>query len=209
MFSSIYSCILSLSLVCNVCSIGVQMARRFDSGGDLAFDTMEDYQRYVDSVRKLYFKGGVRAKPQPLAFTHELARPAACVPEPTCVPIQLAGTGTGNVTASLHAEAWPGCTRLLRCGGCCSHHLLSCQAARSETVLREVLVINTVTFQDEYGMGEELTSLVYYDDVPLQAGGCEPDPAPGVRVRVPRPAAPLQPPPPLPGGPVQVPRYNT
>ena len=149
MFSSIYSCILSLSLVCNVSSIGVQMARRFDGGGDLAFDTMEDYQRYVDSVRKLYFKGGVRAKPQPLTFTHELARPAACVPEPTCVPIQLAGTGTGNVTASVHAEVWPGCTRLLRCGGCCSHHLLSCQAARSETVLREVLVINTVTFQDE------------------------------------------------------------
>ena len=207
MFSSIYSCILSLSLVCNVSSIGVQMARRFDGGGDLAFDTMEDYQRYVDSVRKLYFKGGVRARPQPLTFTHELARPAACVPEPTCVPIQL--TGTGNVTASVHAEVWPGCTRLLRCGGCCSHHLLSCQAARSETVLREVLVINTVTFQDEYGMAEEPTPLVYYDDVPLQAGAGEPDPAPGVRVRVPRPAAPLQPPPPLPGGPVQVPRDNT
>ena len=209
MFSSIYSCILSLSLVCNVSSIGVQMARRFDGGGDLAFDTMEDYQRYVDSVRKLYFKGGVRARPQPLTFTHELARPAACVPEPTCVPIQLAGTGTGNVTASDHTEVWPGCTRLLRCGGCCSHHLLSCQAARSETVLREVLVINTVTFQDEYGMGEEPILLVYHDDVPLQAGDGEPDPAPGVRVRVPRPAAPLQPPPPLPGGPVQVARDNT
>ena len=76
-------------------------------------------------------------------------------------------------------------------------------------MLREVLVINTVTFQDQYGMGEELTPLVYHDDVPLQAGAGEPDPAPGVRVRVPRPATPLQPPPPLPGGPVQVPRDNT
>ena len=63
-------------------------------------------------------------------------------------------TRTGNVTASVHTEVWPGCTRLLRCGGCCSHRLLSCQAARSETVLREVLVINTVTFQDEYGACE-------------------------------------------------------
>ena len=44
------------------------------------------------------------------------------------------------------------------------------------------------------------------DDVPLQAGAGEPDPAPGVRVRLPRPAAPLQPPPAVPGGPVQVPR---
>ena len=100
MFSSIYSCILSLSLVCNVSSIGVQMARRFDGGGDLAFDTVEDYQRYIASVRKLYFKGGVRARPQPLTFTHELARPAACVPEPTCVPIQLAGRVVNELSRS-------------------------------------------------------------------------------------------------------------
>lgn len=38
----------------------------------------------------------------------------------------------------------PTCTRIERCGGCCSHSLLSCQPTEVETVAFQVHTINTI-----------------------------------------------------------------
>ena len=48
-----------------------------------------------------------------------------------------------------------------RCGGCCSHHLLSCQPLESEQVTVSVLVLDTINMIDKYKMIEtELCCLI-------------------------------------------------
>jgi len=46
-------------------------------------------------------------------------------------------------------SVYPACTRLDRCGGCCSHPLLSCQPSTVETIVRDVLVIDTINLSDK------------------------------------------------------------
>ena len=72
-----------------------------------------------------------------------MALPAACIPEKTVVPVILPRDDT-----SLSLSVFPSCTRLERCGGCCSHPLLSCQPIREETVTLEVLVVDNRDFSD-------------------------------------------------------------
>ena len=77
----------------------------------------------------------------------QFAEPAGCLPEKACVPIQLdpEEVDDGDLAA---ISVYPACTRLDRCGGCCSHPLLSCQPTSTETIVRDVLVIDTVNFTD-------------------------------------------------------------
>lgn len=60
----------------------------------------------------------------------QLARAAKCIPELTTV--RLAESDERNVFYV------PECTRIERCGGCCSHVLLSCQPEESEQVTYSV-----------------------------------------------------------------------
>jgi len=71
----------------------------------------------------------------------EMAVPAACLPELTTVPIHLDNITAGSIVL-------PDCTRVERCGGCCSHPLLSCQATEVEDLAMEVLVIDLEAGED-------------------------------------------------------------
>ncbi|XP_060870385.1 uncharacterized protein LOC132944874 [Metopolophium dirhodum] len=68
-----------------------------------------------------------------------LERKAAFIPKP-------ASCSVGSQTISLKDTDdrslyyFPSCTRVDRCGGCCSHDLLSCQPTKIETLHFEVLV---------------------------------------------------------------------
>ena len=52
----------------------------------------------------------------------EMAKAALCQPELTTVELDLPNYDDGS-----GVFYYPTCTRVNRCGGCCSHELLSCQ----------------------------------------------------------------------------------
>lgn len=58
------------------------------------------------------------------------ADPAVCTPQPTTVPIEL--------SKEPYVLYFPSCTRLDRCGGCCSHELLECAPTKRENVTLQV-----------------------------------------------------------------------
>ncbi|ENN78839.1 uncharacterized protein LOC109535575 isoform X1 [Dendroctonus ponderosae] len=59
-----------------------------------------------------------------------IARPAKCMPELTTVKIAQSDANVFYI---------PECIRIERCGGCCSHELLSCQPTETETVTYSVM----------------------------------------------------------------------
>ncbi|CAG9769469.1 unnamed protein product [Ceutorhynchus assimilis] len=61
----------------------------------------------------------------------QIARPAKCLPE--LQTVRIAKSNDPNVFYV------PECTRVERCGGCCSHPLLSCQPTEIETVTFSVM----------------------------------------------------------------------
>ncbi|XP_059609483.1 platelet-derived growth factor subunit A isoform X1 [Phlebotomus argentipes] len=56
-------------------------------------------------------------------------KPGLCTPEMTLVP--LIPVNSENDPSVVY---YPQCTRVKRCGGCCSHRLLSCQPTETETL---------------------------------------------------------------------------
>ena len=72
-----------------------------------------------------------------------MAMPAACTPQPTVVPLDLLSE------VSPGQFLYPDCTRLARCSGCCSHPLLSCQPTRTENVLLDLILVDTVNNTDK------------------------------------------------------------
>ncbi|XP_076236607.1 PDGF- and VEGF-related factor 1 isoform X2 [Calliopsis andreniformis] len=64
----------------------------------------------------------------------EKAIPAKCMPE--LQPVSL------NLESDPSTMYFPSCTRIKRCGGCCSHSLLSCQPIASEFRNFEVAVMS-------------------------------------------------------------------
>jgi len=146
----------------SIFGISVDEAIRFDK----EIRTIEDYKQYLASVRKIYLKQTARRKVTTAGSSlserdgfgfgfhldfntfmvqgsgSELARPAACIPELTIVPIELSDTDSSDLLI-------PSCTRVERCGGCCSHHLLSCQPLESEHVTVSVLVLDTINMIDK------------------------------------------------------------
>ncbi|XP_034171235.2 PDGF- and VEGF-related factor 1 [Osmia lignaria lignaria] len=67
--------------------------------------------------------------------------PATCTPELQTVPLKQ--------DADPSTIYYPSCTRVKRCGGCCSHSLLSCQPTAVETRNFEVLV---TSIEQSYGL---------------------------------------------------------
>jgi len=70
-----------------------------------------------------------------------IAIAAQCKPDLVTVPLVLQ-----NKTDTM--IFWPTCTRAHQCGGCCSHHLLSCQPTKTRLEKKTVIVIDLMTNQD-------------------------------------------------------------
>jgi len=73
-------------------------------------------------------------------FGAPIANHAGCIPALEVVEIAL------ELNASVYY--FPTCTRLERCGGCCSHHLLTCKPTEIEEVELSVLMIDPVGGED-------------------------------------------------------------
>ena len=135
--------------------IKIEEAKRFDKISEIR--TAEDYRRYIESIRKIYLKQEVRRVVEYgipgssssdiragspfqtlLSGDKELARPAACIPEPTIVQVEVADIQPREMVI-------PSCTRVQRCGGCCSHPLLSCQPTSTDIVTTHALVIDKLS----------------------------------------------------------------
>lgn len=71
-----------------------------------------------------------------------MAKMASCLPEQTTVNLKPS-------TADVAMFYYPPCTRVARCGGCCSHDLLSCQPVEVEILQMGVVV-------SEYKGGNQL-----------------------------------------------------
>jgi len=99
----------------------------------------------------------------------ELAEGAGCRPAEQVVELRLPGN-----TSTQSELLFPACTRVLRCGGCCSHPLLSCQPTQSSTVELVVLVLDPAMMQDrrEVVQVEEHTDCSC--DCRVQARHCNP-----------------------------------
>ncbi|GAB6027919.1 hypothetical protein CHUAL_002134 [Chamberlinius hualienensis] len=65
------------------------------------------------------------------SLSYPFAQSANCNPQPTTVPIKI-----GNEPFDIY---FPSCTRIERCGGCCSHDLLECTPTKKENVTFLVL----------------------------------------------------------------------
>lgn len=59
-------------------------------------------------------------------------KPAACIPDTTVVSLRPKDETDPTLVY------FPSCTRVKRCGGCCSHQLLSCQPVEIQTLTFEV-----------------------------------------------------------------------
>lgn len=75
----------------------------------------------------------------------EMAKPALCQPELTTVELDLPNDDDGS-----GVFYYPTCTRVNRCGGCCSHELLSCQSMESERLKMSVVRTRYVGAELQY-----------------------------------------------------------
>ncbi|XP_076676981.1 uncharacterized protein LOC143373517 [Andrena cerasifolii] len=92
-------------------------------------DTMDEFRTLV----KLPFHRSSRMGENEERSNAERPIPAKCMPELQPVSLKLE-----TDPSSIY---YPSCTRVKRCGGCCSHSLLSCQPTASEFRNFEVLVL--------------------------------------------------------------------
>ncbi|KAL3267113.1 hypothetical protein HHI36_011253 [Cryptolaemus montrouzieri] len=76
---------------------------------------------------------------------------AGCMPE-----LQVVKLATSDDASILHI---PQCTRIERCGGCCSHHLLSCQPTDSQPVSFSVMKTQYVGGKKLKFVGKEIVVL--------------------------------------------------
>lgn len=106
---------------------------------DLLLNYIDDVPRDQPSFSSRF--GGADSDNETERNLAERARPAKCMPELTTV--KIAESKDPNVFYV------PECTRIERCGGCCSHILLSCQPIDPETIT--VTVMKT-----EYTGGKKL-----------------------------------------------------
>ncbi|XP_022166983.1 vascular endothelial growth factor A-like isoform X2 [Myzus persicae] len=88
----------------------------------------------MDEAQRRFITTGFQSR-----TTLNMERKAAFIPKPASCSI-------GSQTISLKDTDdrslyyFPSCTRVDRCGGCCSHDLLACQPTKTETLHFEVLV---------------------------------------------------------------------
>lgn len=94
---------------------------------------LEDFLRFIDKS-SIDAKDNIvnRAAIAMERSTVLQAKMAACKPEQTVVPLVPEGSD------GIHMY-YPSCTRVNRCGGCCSHKLLKCRPTASETLTFQVI----------------------------------------------------------------------
>jgi len=132
------------SKISQISPLGVRTAINMDKN----ITTIENYKQYLQTIQRIYLKqsyilpidqytrkSGIKVRNFFRDTKPEMAMPAACIPQLTTVPIHLDQLPPGSFI-------FPTCTRVERCGGCCSHPLLSCQPTETEQVLRDMLVID-------------------------------------------------------------------
>lgn len=67
--------------------------------------------------------------------------PANCVPEMKVVPLNLADESDIKDPTIV---VFPSCTRVKRCGGCCTNNLVSCQPMETHNIVYEVFAITFI-----------------------------------------------------------------
>ena len=121
---------------------------------DLNISNTEKFQQYMRSLREIYKKQGYvlpvsdylhRSTQMRMAVAtddtlHPFALPASCRPQSSVVAIE--------VEAGVGEHLYPSCTRLDRCGGCCSHPLLSCQPTTTNIRQLDVILVDTINNTD-------------------------------------------------------------
>ncbi|KAG7198352.1 hypothetical protein KM043_005744 [Ampulex compressa] len=90
------------------------------------------------------------------------ASPAPCIPELQPVPLKQ-----DNDTATFY---FPSCTRIKRCGGCCSHNLLKCQPITSRTLNFEVLMTAIENSRDLVYKGKVIVPLEEHTSCKCECG---------------------------------------
>lgn len=66
-----------------------------------------------------------------LGADYPFAQPAVCTPQMTTVPIEI--------SRDPYDFYFPSCTRIDRCGGCCSHQIFECAPIKTENVTYQVI----------------------------------------------------------------------
>ncbi|XP_078048419.1 PDGF- and VEGF-related factor 1 isoform X2 [Augochlora pura] len=103
-------------------------------------DSMDEFMKHVEGAPIHHAAVGLVGIVGRIGFDGEersnaiQATPAKCMPE--LQPVSL----TDNQERSV--LYFPSCTRIKRCGGCCSHALLSCQPVATELRNYEVTVVS-------------------------------------------------------------------
>ncbi|KAG8235591.1 hypothetical protein J437_LFUL016190 [Ladona fulva] len=82
-----------------------------------------------------------------------MRKPAACMPEKHIVSL------TSDLPSDPTYFYYPSCTRVDRCGGCCSHSLLSCQPSLTEIVNFQVIVSQYNGAKNLKYVGKELVPI--------------------------------------------------
>ncbi|XP_066598164.1 uncharacterized protein Pvf1 [Prorops nasuta] len=122
----------------NNISVGLELARRLNS-----IDSIDEFYNLLQgrtdpdssvtyTLQTAGFAGRIGETGE--RSNAEIARPAKCIPELQPVPIKSEHDMDHSVIY------YPSCTRVKRCGGCCSHPLLSCQPIATEIKNFEVIV---------------------------------------------------------------------
>ncbi|XP_026812855.1 uncharacterized protein LOC113553629 [Rhopalosiphum maidis] len=88
----------------------------------------------MDEAQRRFITTGFQSR-----TTLNLERKAAFIPKPATCTIE-SQTISLKDTDDRSLYYFPSCTRVDRCGGCCSHDLLACQPTKIETLHFEVLV---------------------------------------------------------------------
>ncbi|XP_076252795.1 uncharacterized protein LOC143191506 isoform X2 [Rhynchophorus ferrugineus] len=98
---------------------------------DLLLNFVEDMPKFEAKVKTASRFGGADEDDNDTERSSQIARPAKCMPE--LKPVKIIESKDPNIFYI------PECTRIERCGGCCSHVLLSCQPTETETVTFSVM----------------------------------------------------------------------
>ncbi|KAI4495983.1 hypothetical protein M0802_008198 [Mischocyttarus mexicanus] len=97
-----------------------------------AITSYEEFLKFINvpEEQKIQLAGRIGVNEE--KSNAERPKPAGCIPE-----LQTVSLRPENKLSTFY---YPACTRVKRCGGCCSHHLLSCQPNEIETRNFEVIV---------------------------------------------------------------------
>ena len=117
-----------------------------------------EIQRRPHHVRASAFSGFRRRKNATTTSSSNVlpAQPAFCQPEMQTVAFDLPASSPTSVFY------YPTCTRIERCGGCCSHELLECQPVQVSSVRMKVIRTEFSGGEFKYA-GDEIVTLERHD----------------------------------------------